>query len=405
MKSFLYLLILTVAIGVGVSCEKEDSTGNSDETYVIQDETCVIQDETKSETISSSNGGEIVMSSGVKVKIPANAFSADKHITVETIDPTLVENKSKLSEDIKGVMVSAVVRCSPEGTTFEGPVEITIPYCPDMFPKNTTINDIVVASYAGDSIELASFIVDSSKQVVIAETMHFSDFVVLSEKGILVYKGKIYNTVVINGVEWMAENLAYLPTVNHRTDISSFSPKYYVFDYDGTDRNEAMSSENYTKYGVIYNWTGALEACPQGWRVPSKEDWEGLINFIYEQRGPFEYLEEAGKPVTWYDLPKHLKANEGWTVLGGDDFRFSAKPGAGTDSNGTFYSVIKTDRIQIEMAEWWSSTIASHKGDNFAYYLSLTDLYRYSDGYQLSTLSVQESMKRIGLNVRCIKVK
>jgi len=380
-----------------VSCEKEDSIGNSDETYVVLDET-------KSDTISSSSGDEIVMSSGVIVKIPANALSSDINISVETIDPTLEENISKLCEAIKGVMVSAVVRCSPEGTTFERPVEITIPYYPDMFPRNTSVDDIVVVSCAGDSIELVPFTVDSIKQVVIAKTMHFSDFVVLSEKGILIYKGKIYNTVVIKGVEWMAENLAYLPSVNHPTDTSSFGPKYYVLDYDGTDRKEAMSSENYKTFGAIYNWTGALEACPQGWRVPSNEDWDSLINYINELRGPYEYREEVGRYVDWFDLPIHLKAAHGWTFAGKDDFRFSAIPGGGLDDNGIFYSIIKREKFRWEMAGWWSSTTASHKGDSHAYHLSLMDSYRYSNGNHSSMIRVDARMKRSGASVRCIKV-
>ena len=33
---------------------------------------------------------------------------------------------------------------------------------------------------------------------------------------------------------------------------------------------------DYKKYGNLYTWEEALEVCPEGWRLPTDEDWQNL---------------------------------------------------------------------------------------------------------------------------------
>jgi len=73
---------------------------------------------------------------------------------------------------------------------------------------------------------------------------------------------KTYKTVKIGGLEWMAENL------NYEMENS--------YCYDG-------KLENCAKYGRRYTWEAALEACPVGWHLPSKEEFETLLKAVGER--------------------------------------------------------------------------------------------------------------------------
>lgn len=85
-----------------------------------------------------------------------------------------------------------------------------------------------------------------------------------------------YKTVKIGEQVWMAENLAYLPSVSPVQTGSETVPHYYVYDYDGTDLEAARQNPHYQTYGVLYNWTAALTACPEGWHLPSNDEWNEL---------------------------------------------------------------------------------------------------------------------------------
>jgi uncharacterized protein (TIGR02145 family) len=72
--------------------------------------------------------------------------------------------------------------------------------------------------------------------------------------------GKTYQTVVIDGKIWMAENFA-------------LSVKKGCWPPAGFE-------ENVKKYGCLYDWKTALKICPKGWHIPSSEEWSQLIKFL-----------------------------------------------------------------------------------------------------------------------------
>lgn len=92
--------------------------------------------------------------------------------------------------------------------------------------------------------------------------------------------GNIYKTVRIGNQLWMAENLRYLPAVSDTQSISINTSFYYVYGYSGNDVNEAKESENYEKFGVLYNWTASTSVCPAGWHLPSEKDWYDLFSYL-----------------------------------------------------------------------------------------------------------------------------
>jgi len=153
-----------------------------------------------------------------------------------------------------------------------------------------------------------------------------------------------YNTVLIGSQCWMAENLAYLPSVTQANVSSFYDPHFYVYDYDGTDVSAAKASPFYSLYGVLYNWIAAMDGdtssnsvpsgaqgiCPDGWHMPSDAEWiilEGTADSKYPPTDP----EWQGTGWRGLDVGKNLKSTTNQWVAdpnneGIDKFGFTALP-------------------------------------------------------------------------------
>jgi uncharacterized protein (TIGR02145 family) len=182
--------------------------------------------------------------------------------------------------------------------------------------------------------------------------------------------GNTYKWVKIGEQVWMAENLAYLPNVSPPSEGSDTEPYYYVYDYYGTSVTEAKATDNYSTYGVLYNWPAAMEACPDGWHLPTNYEYEQLAEYVSDQKGPYS----KGGNYNWYSVGKHLKATgtiEDGDGLwhknnpddeGSDDFCFSALPGGNLyydggrfnsiGYNGTWWSATETIMALMRMGYW-----------------------------------------------------
>jgi uncharacterized protein (TIGR02145 family)/uncharacterized repeat protein (TIGR02543 family) len=163
--------------------------------------------------------------------------------------------------------------------------------------------------------------------------------------------GKVYQTVQIGWQCWMAENLAFLPSVSPPTQGSVSNPHYYVYDYDGTNVSEAKSTENFQTYGVLYNWPSALTSCPEGWYLPIDNEWKVLEGTVDSQYG-------VGDPI-WnnsglrgFDVGKNLKSDSGWSNNGNgnDEYGFSALPG------GSLWLQEGSFMQKLDAGQWWTST-------------------------------------------------
>ena len=81
--------------------------------------------------------------------------------------------------------------------------------------------------------------------------------------------GQEYSTVEISGKCWMAQNLNVGAMVldNNMKDNSTVEKSCYE-----------NKEDNCIKYGGLYTWSEATtdQACPVGWHVPTKAEWEGL---------------------------------------------------------------------------------------------------------------------------------
>jgi len=84
--------------------------------------------------------------------------------------------------------------------------------------------------------------------------------------------GKSYKTVKIGNLTWMAENLNFDNSATATGSIDS------SFCYDGIPAN-------CTKYGRLYQEYAATAVCPEGWRLPTADDWRDLTTTAKSEFG------------------------------------------------------------------------------------------------------------------------
>jgi len=194
--------------------------------------------------------------------------------------------------------------------------------------------------------------------------------------------GKVYKTVKIGDQWWMADNLAWLPSVSPPIDESYTEPYYYVYDYSGTDVNAAKATSNYSTYGVLYNWPAALTVCPAGWHLPGDVEWNQLEMALGMTQTQADSILYRGT-----DQGTQMKATSGWTNNGNgtNSSGFSALPGGYRDDGGGFYGIGRHGL-------WWSST--EYSTDN-AWCRSL--LYNGAGVYR------DDFGRGLGFSVRCLR--
>ncbi|MBV5313657.1 MAG: fibrobacter succinogenes major paralogous domain-containing protein [Prolixibacteraceae bacterium] len=186
--------------------------------------------------------------------------------------------------------------------------------------------------------------------------------------------GHVYKWVKIGTQIWMAENLAYLPSVYLPSDRSQTSPRYYVYDYDGTNTEIAINMPGYKTYGVLYNWAAVKVACPKGWHIPNDYEWDAILNFLGGAITAGCKLKEAGTSH-WLSPNKNSTNETG----------FMALPGGFCKFDGTFH-------YQESEGYWWSFT---EKNEDFVWGRKMYSNY--------SSVSRFDYGKINGLSVRCLK--
>ncbi len=155
--------------------------------------------------------------------------------------------------------------------------------------------------------------------------------------------GQSYKTVKIGDQIWMAENLNY--------DAGEGS---YCYKDDST---------NCEKYGRLYTWEAAKKAVPEGWHLPSKEEWELLISAT------------GGGDSTSYHA-----------LIDGGSSGFNALTGIGSREESGMYHTIG------QGAYFWSST---EDGPKDAFYCVISK--------RTNKVSLISRRMTDGFPVRCVK--
>ena len=162
-----------------------------------------------------------------------------------------------------------------------------------------------------------------------------------------------YKLVKIGNQVWMAQNL-------------NFNTGKDCWCYEET-------SDNCKLYGRLYSWDATLDACPEGWHLPSDTEWDELKLFIKK-----EY------PLT---VGTTMKTTNGWDFNGNGTniFGFAALPG-GYRNNDEAYN------LGGNSCFWWSATA---KDANYAWARHLKFNYPFLNRFR--------GNKKFGFAIRCVK--
>lgn len=209
--------------------------------------------------------------------------------------------------------------------------------------------------------------------------------------------GNLYNTVKIGDQCWMRQNLRTThyrngdPIATTETPTSSIVgdslPKYqWVLE----GNNEYLST-----FGRVYSFyttTDPRGVCPEGWHVPSDEEWQKLeisLGMTPEDaateglRGTGTGSKIAGNSSLWKHQKSLLLLSEEFGSSG-----FDGLPGGARNPGG--YSVTPGSSTY-----WWTSTIGSSAYNTSSY-------ARYIN-YESSSITRNRPIVQFGLYIRCLK--
>lgn len=208
--------------------------------------------------------------------------------------------------------------------------------------------------------------------------------------------GKSYAIVKIGTQTWMAENLAWLPSVSVSSKGSDTLKYYYVYETEDSVVSRAKNAENYKKYGVLYNWPAAINmssekllttpmmqgGCPTGWHLPDDDEWKMLEMTLGMDQADTDslYWRNSG------EVGHKLKSSVNWSGNGNGSNQsgFSSLPGGYRNTHGGFQSL-------NEYAVFWTSS----QSDNMLWYRSI--YFENKGVYRIKT------MPGHGFSVRCVK--
>ncbi len=285
----------------------------------------------------------------------------------------------------EGVQSTKVIQKEPgiAKIEFEGSEPSTKKITPELLKGATTgyvLNyspgDIISYSMkSGDNITVVNESPSNTKTIT-AEIVTCKD-----------YKGINYKVVKIGDQIWMAENLKStnyadgdeIPYVASDEDWAALSD-----DYHDQDRAYCYNDD----YGNLYTWAGAMDgalmssevpsgvqgACPNGWHLPSYDEFLILSDYLGGGTAATPKLKETG--TDHWPSPNDLATNEsGFTALAA---------GFRADDDGA-YSYKGTATY------WWATNRAS---TSLAYSWTIYDTYPFENS------NIRQSR---GASVRCVK--
>ncbi len=197
-----------------------------------------------------------------------------------------------------------------------------------------------------------------------------------------------YRVVRIGSQLWMSENLHTTRYKNGDEIPETRGEMDWVNLTTGSWVRYNHLVANDFDYGKLYNWQAVTDPrgiCPDGWRVPSDDDWKTLEIYLGMSTQQAGHLfgrggeENAGGKLKSLNL--WMEPNTGATNESG----FNGRPGGRRVPGGDFDQVTRT-------GYWWSSTEYNPP-----------EAYARSLSHQNGEISRMMTLKRSGYSVRCMR--
>lgn len=170
-----------------------------------------------------------------------------------------------------------------------------------------------------------------------------------------------YHWVKYNGLDWTVENSHY------KTSDGTYGI-YIITPPVGTEP-DIIDAETFEKYGYLYNYDALSEVAPEGWRVPTDEDWKKLEEAL-------GISQEEANQTNWRGsyAGKLLTQDQSGSGL---NFLYGGYWNANSASYSSKFRLIKAEGL------YWTSTKDETKNsEKYAYYRKIrynsNQIFRYS---------------------------
>jgi uncharacterized protein (TIGR02145 family) len=149
--------------------------------------------------------------------------------------------------------------------------------------------------------------------------------------------GQEYSWVKVDNQIWMAENLAFVPSIDEG-----------AWFYKSANKDSGTSGRPDKIYGMLYTYKAAVISCPDGWRIPSDLEWSKLESYLDNSINDPNKIGYRGNSIG-YTLtmakPGSLQARFGGKRMSSGQF-------IGFDNIGTYWTSTRFDDSNV-----WSRQI------------------------------------------------
>ncbi len=222
-----------------------------------------------------------------------------------------------------------------------GEPEVSVEPEPEVLYKEAGIYAVklTVTNEKGESIK------ETEDLIEVSEYMH--DFETLTD----VRDGEIYKTIQIGNINIMAENLRYM----------TGEAVYY-------DNDPGYGEE----YGLLYKWETALEACPAGWRLPTRNEYDMIREYLGGEYVAGGKLKKSG--TEYWLSPNEYGTNEtGFSAVGAGGYLPGHLEFFGMHESATFWT--QTEAVDDHV---WSVALSRKIGSMVIHNTTSREHYYFS---------------------------